>query len=88
MIIDYLNVVGVALAPTKANSPLVVDANAVLAFSVAFQRFEPISRQRGKREQVRRRIQHVELSLRRTFNRLEAANRFTTKEAFGIGAPE
>ena len=33
--------------PFKANPPLVVDADAVLALAVTFERFESVTRQRG-----------------------------------------
>jgi hypothetical protein len=36
--------VNVAVSPLKANSPLIVDANAVLPPAVALQAFQPVSR--------------------------------------------
>jgi hypothetical protein len=42
MIIRNLNVVGVSFAPSKANSPLVIDANAMLALTVAGEFFKTI----------------------------------------------
>ena len=44
MIVDNFDFHGAALGPSKANAPLVVDANAVLALSVASQRFETMRR--------------------------------------------
>ena len=44
MVIHDLHVVGVAIAPDKADSPLIVDADAVLALAVASQPFETIPR--------------------------------------------
>jgi hypothetical protein len=35
MVIDYLDLVGIALTPVKANSILVVNPDAVLSFPVA-----------------------------------------------------
>jgi hypothetical protein len=43
VIINYLYVVGITVVPTKTESPLVVDANAVLALSVGSQEFQPVS---------------------------------------------
>jgi hypothetical protein len=43
MVINYLDLVGVAVAPLKADSPLIVDADAVLASAVACQFFQPIA---------------------------------------------
>jgi hypothetical protein len=42
MVVYDLNVVRIALAPAKANSPLIVDPDAVLAFPIAPQGFQPI----------------------------------------------
>jgi hypothetical protein len=44
MIVDDFNLLGSAIAPDKANSPLVVDADAVLSGPPSLQRFEAISR--------------------------------------------
>jgi hypothetical protein len=44
MIINNFHVVGVAICPAKADAPLAVDSNAVLAFAAAFERFEPVAR--------------------------------------------
>ena len=48
MIVGYLDIVGIATGPGKTNSPLVVDSNAVLSLSIAFQGFESISRRNPK----------------------------------------
>jgi hypothetical protein len=39
MIVNYLDVVGVAVTPPKTHSPPVVDPYAVLAFSIAREPF-------------------------------------------------
>jgi len=43
MVIHNLNVVGISTTPYKADAPLIVDANAVLSFSVTFERFQSIA---------------------------------------------
>jgi hypothetical protein len=43
VIVDNLDIVGIAVVPTKTEPPLVIDANAVLAFSVGSQRFQSVS---------------------------------------------
>ena len=48
MIIDYLDIEGVAVTPHKTDSPVIVDANAVLIFSRALECFETVSRRRGQ----------------------------------------
>lgn len=49
-----------AIGPLKANSPLVVDADAVLALAVAGQCFEAIARQGGKVSKRRGCLQPVQ----------------------------
>lgn len=49
------------IGPLKANTPLVVDADAVLALPVANQRLKTISRQSGKVSQRRGGFEAVEL---------------------------
>jgi len=49
VIIRDFNVADVALRPSEANAPLLVDSYAELAFSIPFKRFEPV---RGRNAQV------------------------------------
>ncbi len=56
MIVDDLHVMGVSVPPFKADPELVIDPNTMLALSVAFQCFQPKTRQfevpkRGRRVQ-------------------------------------
>jgi len=44
MVVHDFNVNGIAIHPSKAYSPLIVDPNAVLSFSVSPQRFQPVRR--------------------------------------------
>ena len=44
MIINYLNLVGIAVMPTKDHSPLIVDPNRVKPLPLAFQRLQSITR--------------------------------------------
>ena len=44
MIIDDFDVPGFAISPYKADPPLIVDANAALASTIAVQRFETVPR--------------------------------------------
>jgi hypothetical protein len=43
MIIDYFDIVRISIIPFETDSPLLVDPDAVLAFSIPLQRFEPVS---------------------------------------------
>ena len=44
MVVDDLDVICVSVLPAKANAPLIVDANTVLARAVAFELFESVAR--------------------------------------------
>src|SRR5215467_13051727 len=88
VVIGDLNFVSVTLAPRKANTPLIVDADAILTVAIAFQSLQPVSRQGGKSSQIRRCVQHVQLAKRLPFDGLEPPHWFSAKEALGIGATE
>jgi len=47
MIVNDFHILGRPLSPTKTDPPLIFDPNAVLAFSIARQGFQAISRNGG-----------------------------------------
>jgi hypothetical protein len=49
MIVYDLDIVGISVAPTKADPPLVIDPNAVLSLSITGQPLQPIA---GRSAQV------------------------------------
>src|SRR5438094_536148 len=49
MIIDNLDIVRVAAAPFKTDTPLAIDPDAVLAFPAAFERLEAVA---GRNDQI------------------------------------
>ena len=62
MVVDDLDVMGVALLPGEADAPLVVDANTVLSFAVAVQSLKAVSGRRAQIHQGDRRVEHHEFS--------------------------
>jgi hypothetical protein len=54
VVINYLDIrgAGFPLAPCETNSPLIVDADAVLSFSFALERLKAIARQSGTDERA------------------------------------
>jgi hypothetical protein len=44
MVIDNFHIESVSVPPLKTNTPLIVNADAVLSFSVAFEQFQFIAR--------------------------------------------
>jgi hypothetical protein len=79
MVINNLDVqrTGRPTRPLEADSPLIVNANAVLSLSVAFQRFQPDSRQRGKVFEFDSRFQTIEFELGSTLNSAERSDPLT-----------
>ena len=66
-----------AFAPPEANAPLVIDANAVLPFKAALQRFEPVARRHGHLPQFRGGMQSQQLASCAALNvRREPAGHF------------
>jgi len=59
MVTNDLNIFCTLLLPTKANAPLIVDTNAALAGTVAFEHFKAIS---GRHSQVIQVAGNLELS--------------------------
>jgi Integrase core domain len=88
VVVHNFDLVGVSLAPHKANTPLVVDANAALPFPVTFQFLQSVSWKRRKCSQVRRSVEQVQLPKCLSLNSLEPAHRLTAEEALGIGTAE
>jgi hypothetical protein len=68
VIVDNLNVISIAGAPSETDAPLVVDPDAVLAGSIAFQRFEPIARRDAQEIQSRRSIDLQQFSMRNSLH--------------------
>lgn len=53
MVIDDLHILGIAVfAPSKADTPLIVDANAVLPFPVAAELLETVARYGGEGAEI------------------------------------
>ena len=78
VIVNYLSVGRSrrSVDPFKADSPLIVDADAVLSLAVAFESFEPIAWQCGQVLQRSCGVQPVEFKLRRPFEPGECLDPF------------
>lgn len=84
MVIDDFNLVSVSLSPHKADTPLVIDPNAVLALPVATKRFKPVARRDGQVTELRRGIKLGQLPLRDPLEGPKAFHPLPPVEAFGI----
>jgi hypothetical protein len=89
MVINDLNTLRMALSPEKANSPLVVDASAVLSLSIPLERFKPIRSRQSKIFQSDSCINRVELHKCPPLNLArESFHKLTLKDSLGIGITE
>jgi hypothetical protein len=59
VVVDDFDVPRTLRRPDKAHTPLVVDADAVLAKAVTFERFQPIARWRGKVAKIQDGVQRI-----------------------------
>jgi hypothetical protein len=85
MIISDLNVMGVAVSPGKANPPLIVDADAVLAFPVPYELFQAIARWSPQVLERFRRVHHDQFAQGETLQvRRELSRPVTLPDAFRI----
>jgi hypothetical protein len=75
VIIDDLNIVRIAFSPNETETPLVIDPNAILARSVAMQRFQAISWWRPQISQFSGGVQLPYLPARNSLDCLEASTK-------------
>jgi hypothetical protein len=82
MVINNLHVgrTGGAFRPVEADSPLIVDADAVLAFSISSQHFKTVARQHGKISERDGGLQTVQLHARRAFDTGERLDTFADRK--------
>jgi len=83
VVIDYLDQLGAALAPDKANAPLIVDPHAMLALAAALKRFEAIARRRSQVREPACCIEHVELAVRHLLDCLKYDHGFAPEQRLG-----
>jgi len=88
VVIDNLHIVGIPVAPDKADAPLIVDANTVLPFSVTFKRFQVISRGRRQVTWLRGNVQLPEFSLGHPLESPDPPDALPGMKLFRIFRPE
>jgi hypothetical protein len=60
VVIDDLDLFGVAVSPNEADTPLIVDPDTVLAGTVSAQRFQAVARKQGQVFQTARGSQLIQ----------------------------
>ena len=88
VIIHDFYIVGIATTPDKADTPLVVDANAMLPFPIASQYFQMIAGRRLQIAEFGGNIQLAQLSLSHSLESSKAFDSLPSVKLFGLGRPE
>jgi hypothetical protein len=69
MIVCYFNFVGVPASPEKADTPLIVDPDAILSFAITLQSLQSVARRHSEILKVLGPVKVQELSTRNPFYR-------------------
>jgi len=88
MVVDDLDVFGVRAGPSETHAPLRVDTNAVLAFTVAFQGFEPVARRHFQVTEAFRTIQHGQFAHGGRLDVHETLHALAGEQGLRVGALE
>ena len=88
MMIDDLDPLRRAFAPTEADSPLIVDPDTMLTLPVAAQRLKPVSRNCRHVRQLLSVVQHPQLAPCYACNVAESAAWLAVKKLLGLLAAE
>lgn len=88
MIIHNFDIVHIAALPSKANSPLIIDTDAVLPLPVVFQRFQLIARRLPQILKGSGAMQVEKFAPRLPFESLKTGNSTIIKESGGVATSE
>jgi hypothetical protein len=88
VVVHDLDIVGVRIDQPKANPPLVVDPNAMLAFAVALQRLQAIAPDPGQIGEASGYVKKTQPPRCGFRNRLKSGDWEAIEQPLGIGAAE
>jgi hypothetical protein len=88
MTVDNFHVVSVPFTPSEADTPLVIDPNAVLSPSAAMKRFQPLAWRRHQVSQLRCAVQLPKLPARDMLDRLKPSARLPIMKSPGFRGAE
>lgn len=86
MIIDYLNIKCIPSAPTETDSPLIVDADAMLPTSLSLESFEAVPRRRSEIAKFRGAVQLAQFSTGHLLEHDKTRDTFSVVQPFGVAA--
>jgi hypothetical protein len=79
----HVNRAGIAILPTEAESPLVIDANAQLPFPIALERFKTVTRQGRKVSQSHSGFEAIQSHAGSVVNSRERFDALSSREVSG-----
>ena len=88
MIVHDLRVVGLPFPPREAESPLIVDPDAVLPRAIRLERFQAVARRNSKVFESPGRMKVEKLAARDPLDGPEAPSSLIAKESLGVPAAE
>jgi hypothetical protein len=88
VIVHNLNIVGLAVTPNEADSPLIVDPDAVLTRSTPFQCLQTITGRDAKVFKTAGCVKIQEPAACYTLNRIEPAHKAILEQSLGVFARE
>lgn len=88
MVIHYLDLSRPGIYPNEADTPLVVDPDAVLANPVALQRFQAVARRRTQVSQFGGSVEHQQLAGSDVENCIPSSGRTRFEQLAGLFASE
>jgi hypothetical protein len=89
VVIDDFDFVGITFRPRKTQPPLVIDANAPLAFSISFQGFQPVLRWHPQILDAGGAVEHLQLALGNVLKRLPlSVTSLSREQGLGVFALE
>ena len=84
MIVHNFYVIAVAMAPDKADAPLIIDSDRMLAVAVSSQRLQSIPRRRSQDSQFCRGVQLKQFAQRDAFDGAETLAVLVVKKLLGL----
>ena len=89
MVVNDLNPFWTSIAPPKADTPLIVDSDTVLALTITSQTLEPVARRNPKILETTRSVDLAQLAQRNSSDAwVEGRNRLPRKQLLGLTIPE
>jgi len=88
VVVHDLDIFSTAVFPQKADSELIVHANAVLSGAIASQDLQPVARRHAKIVESCRAVQDAQLASCNGLNVDESRHALSIEQSFRLSAPE